>query len=176
MKNCVVLHHLATLFNNTNAVSNPQQGDILCTVYSGKQLRILPNYKSYVRNNIDKILPKFCNVFLIERFTLSLDPVLIVLLKLTISRQKSGGPGPCSPPGFATYAVFFEGTKRFLGSLNTSSRSPTLKLEGFAFFYSFYLFCETFFREWSWYYCLWCETPPWMLVLAGVVIRYIDFQ
>jgi len=45
VKNCVVLHYLATLFNNTNAVSNPQQGDRLCTVYSAKQLRILPNYK-----------------------------------------------------------------------------------------------------------------------------------
>jgi len=35
----IVLHHLATLFNN-NAVglNNPWQGDRLCTVYSAKQL------------------------------------------------------------------------------------------------------------------------------------------
>ena len=39
VKNCVVLHHLATLFNNTNAVSNSLPGDKLCTVYSAKQLQ-----------------------------------------------------------------------------------------------------------------------------------------
>jgi len=33
------VHHLATQFNNTNAVSKPQQCDRLCTVYSAKQLR-----------------------------------------------------------------------------------------------------------------------------------------
>jgi len=27
VKNCVVFHHLAALFNNTNAVSKPRQGD-----------------------------------------------------------------------------------------------------------------------------------------------------
>ena len=67
----------------------------------------------YVKNNIDNILQKFCNVFFIKRFTLILDPILIVLLKLTIFRQKSGGPGPpeikvgglgpCSPLSSATY-------------------------------------------------------------------------
>jgi len=36
-----VLHHLATLFNNTNSVNNPEQGDRLCTVYSAKQLQNL---------------------------------------------------------------------------------------------------------------------------------------
>ena len=60
---------------------------------------ILPNnYESCritnVRNNIDKILPIVCNVFFIERFTLSLDPILIVFLKLAVSRQKSGWPAP----------------------------------------------------------------------------------
>ena len=61
-----------------------------------------------------KYWPKFCNVFFIKRFTLSLDPILIVLLKLTIFRQKSGeamptqkykwgSRGPCGPPGSTTY-------------------------------------------------------------------------
>jgi len=48
VKNCVVLHHLATLFNNTNAVSNPWQGNRLCTVYSANYEILqnsLPNYK-----------------------------------------------------------------------------------------------------------------------------------
>jgi len=39
-------------------------------------------------------LPKFCNVFFIKRFTLSLHPILIVLLKVTIFGQKSGGVSP----------------------------------------------------------------------------------
>jgi len=30
---------METLFNNTNAVRKPQQGDRLCTTYSAKQLR-----------------------------------------------------------------------------------------------------------------------------------------
>ena len=42
---CVVFHHLATLFNNTNAASKPWQCDSLCTVYSDKHYEILPNYK-----------------------------------------------------------------------------------------------------------------------------------
>jgi len=49
------------------------------------------------------MLPKFCNVFFSKRFTLSLDPILIVLLKPTIFRQKSGGSRPMRPPGTATY-------------------------------------------------------------------------
>jgi len=34
------IHHLATLFDNTNAVSNPEKGDQLVRIYE-----ILPNYK-----------------------------------------------------------------------------------------------------------------------------------
>jgi len=32
---------------------------------------------------VDEMLPKFCNGFFIKRFTLSLYPILIVLLTLT---------------------------------------------------------------------------------------------
>jgi len=39
MYKIAVLHHLATLFSNTNVASKPQQGDRFCTAYSDKQLR-----------------------------------------------------------------------------------------------------------------------------------------
>jgi len=35
----VVLHHLATLLDNTNAVSKPEQGNQIVTVHSAKHLR-----------------------------------------------------------------------------------------------------------------------------------------
>jgi len=64
---------------------------------------------SQIRNNVDEILPKFCNIFFIKRFALILDPKLIVLLKLTISSQsskfESGGGRPMRPPGSATYDI-----------------------------------------------------------------------
>jgi len=47
------------------------------------------HYQFYIRNNIDKILPKFCNIFFIKQFTLTLNSILIVLLKLTIFRKNS---------------------------------------------------------------------------------------
>ena len=48
-----------------------------------------------ITNNIWEIIStKFCNVFFIERFTLSLDPILRVLLKLKVSKQKRGGRPP----------------------------------------------------------------------------------
>jgi len=45
--NGVVLHHQATLFDNTNAVSKPEHGDQIVrgVLYSAKHLRILPNCK-----------------------------------------------------------------------------------------------------------------------------------
>ena len=55
---------------------------------------------------MDKILPNFCNVSIIERFTLSLDPILILLPRLIIFRQKSGGLCPCHP-GSPTYACMW---------------------------------------------------------------------
>jgi len=39
----------------------------------------LPNYKY---NILQIILPKFCQIYFIKRFTLTMDPILIVLLKL----------------------------------------------------------------------------------------------
>jgi len=59
-----------------------------------KSYQINCHITNKVRNIIEKILPKFCNDFFIKHFTLSLYPILIVLLKLTIFRQKSGGLGP----------------------------------------------------------------------------------
>jgi len=35
-----------------------------------------------IANNIDKILPKFCNIFFIKRFTFSMTPIVFRLLKL----------------------------------------------------------------------------------------------
>ena len=71
-------------------------------MYSGKELRNPAELQISGRNNIDKILPKLHNVFFIKRFTLSLDTILIVLLKLTIFR-KSGwayahAASPVPPP------------------------------------------------------------------------------
>jgi len=72
-----------------------------------------------IRNNIDQILSKFCNIFCIKRFALTLDPMLIVLIQLTIFGQNSkfksgggkappemkvGGLGPYGPSSSATYA------------------------------------------------------------------------
>jgi len=54
-KNYVVFHRLATLFNNTNAVSKLWQGDRLCTVCYAKQSRNpaklqIIYYKEYGQN------------------------------------------------------------------------------------------------------------------------------
>jgi len=60
IKNCVVLHYLATLFNNSNAVSKPQHGHTLCTVYSDTQLRILSIHCRIANNVLQTILTKYC--------------------------------------------------------------------------------------------------------------------
>ena len=62
---------------------------------------------------IAQLKARLLRAIFIKRFTLSLDPILIVLLKLTLLRQKKGGPGPpeikvgglgpCGPPRSATY-------------------------------------------------------------------------
>jgi len=51
-----------------------------------------------ITNNIDKILLKFCNISLIKQFTLTMDPIPIGLLKLILTKFKSGGPRPMRPP------------------------------------------------------------------------------
>jgi len=56
VKYCVVLHHLATLFNNTNAVSKPQQGDRLCTVYCAKHYETC----QIPKNVLQTTLTKYC--------------------------------------------------------------------------------------------------------------------
>jgi len=46
-----------------------------------------------IRNKILEIIStKFCNTSFIKRFALTLDPILLVLLKITIFRQNSKGP------------------------------------------------------------------------------------
>jgi len=43
------------------------------------------------------MLTKYCNIFFIKRFTATMDPILIVLLKFILenSKFKSGRQGPC---------------------------------------------------------------------------------
>jgi len=53
VKNCVVLHHLATLFNNTNAVSHPSRATDCARCFLPNNYEILPNYKW-------KILTQYC--------------------------------------------------------------------------------------------------------------------
>jgi len=43
-----------------------------------KSCQIHCQIAKYIINNIDKVLPKFCNIFFIKRFTLTLNPILIV--------------------------------------------------------------------------------------------------
>ena len=100
------LHHLATLFDNTNVISNPEMGGqivrgVFCQTFT-KSCQI-SNHKA-------KILAKFCkmsslNDFLDKVLTV-LDKVLTVLPVLRLIRHnskfESGGLGPC-PPGSATH-------------------------------------------------------------------------
>jgi len=65
-----VLQHLATLLNNTNAVSEPEWDDRLCTVYPAKHYKILPNsladYKQQITHNIDKYWQNSATLFLLN--------------------------------------------------------------------------------------------------------------
>ena len=62
--------------------------------------KILPNYKTCIANNIAKTLPIICKFIFIERFILTMDPVLIVLLKLIQAKFEmwTWGPRPTRPP------------------------------------------------------------------------------
>jgi len=95
------LHNLTTLFDNTNVVSNPEKGDqivrgVFCQTFTKS---------CQITNNTDKILQNF----FIKRFTLTMDPILTVLLRLIRQNSKVGGrppqknngaPGPMRPPRF----------------------------------------------------------------------------
>jgi len=75
----LVLHHPATLFDSTNAVSKHEKGDqimhgILPHIYEILPLS-QPNDKQCITNDATQILLKF------EPFTLTRDPIVIVLLK-----------------------------------------------------------------------------------------------
>jgi len=104
--NGTALHQLATLFNNTNAVSKPEHGDKIVhdIVHSANHLRNPVKFTA----KLQIILPKhrtaeILQIFFIKRFTLTMDPILIVLLKLVQAkleiqtwegqapREKSGG-------------------------------------------------------------------------------------
>ena len=98
-KNCAVLHHVTTLFNNTNAVSIKQAITGWRTITKSCQIHC------QVTNNILKIaLLKFCNIFHIEQFTLALD--LILILFRQNSKFKSGGPRPMRPPLFRHLCLY----------------------------------------------------------------------
>ena len=97
------LHNLATLFDNTNVVGNPEKGDrivrgVFCQTFTKS---------CQITNNTGKILQNF----FIQRFTLTMDPILTVLLRLIRQNskfesggqahpEKSGGPGSMQPPRF----------------------------------------------------------------------------
>jgi len=71
VKNGVVLCHQTTLFNNTNAVSKPEQcGQIVHGVF----WKTFTKYCEITNNILQIILPKSCKIFLIKRFTLTMDP------------------------------------------------------------------------------------------------------
>jgi len=70
------------------------QGIIPSNTHAHKRVKWHHFCEKLWKKNINEILPNFCNIFFIERFTLSLDPILVVLIKLTIFRQKSGGATP----------------------------------------------------------------------------------
>jgi len=75
-------------------------------MYSAKHYEILPNslsnYKKYITKNIDKILPKFCNIYFIKRITSTMDPELVGLLKRLWAKfeiQKWGARPPRNKSG-----------------------------------------------------------------------------
>ena len=104
------LHHLATLFNDTNVVSNPVKGDqivrdVFCQTFA-KSCQITNNILQIIMQNTGKTLQNF----FIKGFTLTMDPIPTVLLRLFRQnskhkkwgarppQKKVGGLGPCGPP------------------------------------------------------------------------------
>jgi len=72
VRNGVVLHHLTSLFDNTNAVCKLEQDDQIVHCVFCQRLRNPAK--------LQKILIKFCKSFFMKRFTLTKDPIVIVLL------------------------------------------------------------------------------------------------
>jgi len=70
------LHHLVTLFHNTNVVSNQsREGSPDCARCVPPNIyEILPNY------NVLQITPNYWQNVLIKRFTLTMDFTLTILL------------------------------------------------------------------------------------------------
>ena len=75
-----VLYHLITLFDNTNAVSMPEQVDQ--TVH-GVFFQTFTKSCQITSDTLQIILPKILlSTFFIKRFHLTMDLILIALLKL----------------------------------------------------------------------------------------------
>ena len=90
------LHHLATLFNDTNVVSNPVKGDqivrdVFCQTFA-KSCQITNNILQIIMQNTGKTLQNF----FIKGFTLTMDPIPTVLLRLIRqnSKHKKWGARP----------------------------------------------------------------------------------
>ena len=103
------LHHLTTLFDNTNVVSHPEKGNQIARGVFWQTFTKSCHMHFQITNNILEILmpPYWQNSakFFVKRFTLTMDPILTVLLRLfgQNSKFKSGGPRPNRSPGSATY-------------------------------------------------------------------------
>jgi len=61
------------MFDNTNAVSKPEQDD---QIVHGVFCQTFTKTCQITNNMLQVILPKYCKVFLIKRFTLTMDPIL----------------------------------------------------------------------------------------------------
>jgi len=73
----VVLHHLATLFDNINAVSKPEHGDHIYEILGVS----LPNTNNLLQTILPKCRQNSVKFFSLKfkRFTLTMDTILIVL-------------------------------------------------------------------------------------------------
>jgi len=60
VKNGLVLHHLATLFDNTNAVSKPKKGDQIMHVFCQTFTKSCQFHCQMTNNVLQMMLPKFC--------------------------------------------------------------------------------------------------------------------
>jgi len=82
VKNDVALHHLATLFDNTNVISKREQGE---QFVHGAFCQTITKSCLISSNTLQILLPKYFQFsanFMIKRVILTMDPFLIVLLKL----------------------------------------------------------------------------------------------
>jgi len=73
--------------------TNNTTGDRLCGVFCQTIMKSCQITNNMLEISSRKYCQNSATCFFIKRFTLSLDPILIVLLQLTIFRQKSESAG-----------------------------------------------------------------------------------